>query len=50
MLLSAFVALAGLTAGGSWKVFLAVFGSAAMTHYGAWMKQHPVEEIKEDEK
>ena len=45
LVLSLFVAGAGLSAGASWKVFLSVFCSAALTHLGSWLKDHPVEEV-----
>ena len=45
LVLSAFVAGAGLTAGGGWRVVLSVFCTAALTHLGAWLKDHPVEQI-----
>jgi hypothetical protein len=45
LVLSLFVAGAGLSAGASWKVFLSVFCSAALTHLGSWLKDHPVEQI-----
>lgn len=45
LLLSAFVAGSSWVAGGGWQVFFVVFSAAAVTHYGAWMKTHPVDEI-----
>ena len=45
--LSVFVSLAGLAAGGGWKVLLSVFGSACLTHFGAFLKDHSIEEITE---
>jgi hypothetical protein len=46
LVLSSFVGLAGLAAGANWTVFLVTFGTAAATHFGAWMKQHPIEDIE----
>ena len=44
---SALVAGAGLTAGMNWRAFLAVFCTACLTHCGAFLKKHPVEEIQD---
>lgn len=44
--LSLFVALAGVTAGMGWKPFLAVLGAALVSHFGAFIKDHPVEQIQ----
>lgn len=43
--LSLFVAGAGLVAGMRWQAFVAVFCAACVTHWGAWVQQHPVESI-----
>lgn len=48
LLLSLFVALAGLTAGMHWQAFLAVFGAAGVTHFGAFLTQHPPEQVSFD--
>jgi len=48
LVLSVFVAGAGLTAGMSWRQFLAVFCSAALTHFGAFIYQNPPEKISFD--
>lgn len=48
MLLSIFVAGAGLVAGMKWQAFVAVFCAAAVTHFGAFLKDHPVEQISFD--
>jgi hypothetical protein len=45
LFLSLLVACAAMVAGADWWVFLSVFGTAAGTHFSAWMKQHPIEEI-----
>lgn len=46
LLLSLLVAGAGLTEGMSWRAFTAVFCAAAVTHLGAFLYRHPVEEIE----
>lgn len=48
VVLSLFVAMTGVTAGASWHVFIAVLGSALVTHFGAYIKDHPVTEIQFD--
>jgi len=48
LLLSLFVAMAAITAGAGWKIFLAVFGSACVTHFGSFIKDHPVDKITFD--
>ena len=45
LVLSALIGGAARYAGGDWEVFCAVFFSSAVTHFGAWMRQHPVESI-----
>jgi hypothetical protein len=45
LVLSLFVALAGLVAGMEWRAFLAVFGAAAVTHFGSFLKDHPTDKI-----
>lgn len=52
LVLSLFVAGAGMTAGANWKVFIATFCAAALTHFGSFVNEHPVEKItfgKEEE-
>jgi Trk-type K+ transport system membrane component len=46
--LSAFVAGAALSTGGSWKTIVAVFCSALLTNWGSWLKEHPIEQISND--
>lgn len=46
--MSLFVALAGLTAGMKWQAFLAVFGAGCLTHFGTFLKDHPVDQITFD--
>lgn len=46
--LSLFVSLSGLAAGMGWKAFLAVLGSALFTHFGSFIKDHPVDSIDFD--
>jgi len=48
LVLSGFVAGSGLAADMTWKAFLAVFCAACLTHFGAWMKQNPPEQITFD--
>jgi hypothetical protein len=43
--LSLFVALAGLTAGMGWRAFAAVLGAALATHFGAFLKDHPTDNV-----
>lgn len=45
VLLSLFVAGAGLTAGMGWREFIAVFCAACITHFGSFLKDHPVKDI-----
>lgn len=45
LLMSLLVACAGLVEGMHWRGFLAVFGAAALTHFGAFIYQHPVDQI-----
>ncbi len=46
--MSAFVTLAGLSAGMTWRQCAAVFGAAAVTHFGAFLTQHPPEQVSFD--
>lgn len=46
VILSLFVAMSGVAAGAGWKTFLAVLGSALVTHFGAFLKDHPVDQIQ----
>ena len=48
VLLSLFVAMAGVAAGISWHQFLAILGAALSTHFGAYIKDHPTEKISWD--
>lgn len=48
IVLSLLVAGSGLTAGMNWKSFVAVFCTAAITHLGAFLKDHPIEQITTD--
>lgn len=48
VLLSAAVAGAGVSVGGRWQTVLAVFCAALVTHFGAYLKDHPVESISFD--
>ena len=48
IVLSALVAGSGLAAGMSWQSFVAVFCTAALTHFGAFVTQNPVDKIKFD--
>jgi len=45
LVLSLLVAGAALTVGGTWQVFVSVFCCAGVTHLGAFLKDHPVEQI-----
>lgn len=47
LFLSLLVAGAGVAADMGWKAFIAVFCASAVTHYGAFRKQHPVEEVED---
>ncbi len=46
LLLSAFVAGAAWEDGASWRTLLKVFCAACLTHFGAFIKQHPVEDVR----
>jgi hypothetical protein len=48
IVLSLFVAMAGIAAGISWPQFLSILGAALVTHFGAYVTQHPVDKIKFD--
>lgn len=48
LFLSALVAGSGVAAGMTWRQFIAVFCAAAVTHFGAFLKDHPVESITTD--
>lgn len=48
VLLSLCVAGAGLSAGMGWKPFVAVFCSACLTNLGAYLKQHPIDQVEDD--
>lgn len=50
LVLSAMVAGAGLAEGMTWRQFVAVFCAAAVTHFGAFLKDHPPEQIEFDSK
>lgn len=45
LVLSGLVAGSALTAGCSWQVLVSVFCTAAITHLGAFLNEHPVEQI-----
>lgn len=48
VILSLLVAGAGLTVGMKWQAFVAVFCAACVTHFGSFLKDHPVESITFD--
>lgn len=48
IVLSFFCALSGLAAGMHWQAFLAVFGTALVTHFGSFIKDHPIDQIQFD--
>jgi len=48
IVLSFFVAMAGVAAGMTWQAFIAVLGAALVTNFGAFIYQHPVEKIQFD--
>lgn len=48
VVLSLIVAGAGLSAGMKWQAFLAVFCTALLTHFGSFLKDHPLEQITFD--
>lgn len=48
LFLSLLVAGAGLAAGVTWQAFVAVFCAACVTHFGAWLKEHPIDKIEFD--
>lgn len=45
LFLSLLVAGSGLAAGMKWQAFIAVLCSAAVTHFGAFLKDHSVDSI-----
>ena len=47
--LSLLVAGAGLVAGMTWRMFAAVFCAACVTHVGAFLKDHPVDQVTFDD-
>ena len=47
--LSFCVAMAGVAAGMRWQAFIAVLGTALATHLGAYVKDHPPEQIEFDD-
>jgi len=51
LLISAAAALlsagAGLTAGMGWRPFIAVFCVSTLTHCGAYLKNHPIETVED---
>lgn len=48
VILSLCVAMAGVAAGITWQGFLAVLGAALVTHFGSYIKDHPVDKITFD--
>jgi hypothetical protein len=46
--LSLCVAMAGVAAGITWKGFVAVLGAALVTHFGSFIKDHPVDSVSFD--
>lgn len=46
-LTSLFVAGSTALVGGNWRVFLAAFCAALITNWGAYLKQHPIENIED---
>ena len=48
IVLSVFVAMAGVVAGMTWHAFVAVLGAALVSHFGAFIFQHPVDKIEFD--
>ena len=46
IILSLMVAGSGLAVGTTWKQFVAVFCAAAVTHFGSFLKEHPIESIE----
>jgi len=48
VILSLFVAMAGVAGGITWQGFAAVLGTALVTHFGSFLKDHPVESIEFD--
>jgi len=49
LFLSLLVAGSGLAAGITWWQFAAIFCTAAVTHFGSFIKDHPIEKIEFDE-
>lgn len=48
ILMSLFVAGSGLTGNMGWRSFIAVFCTAAVTHFGAFIYQNPADKISFD--
>lgn len=48
VVLSLFVAGTGVAAGMTWQAFVVVLSSALVTHFGAFLKDHPPETITFD--
>lgn len=48
IVLSVFVAMAGVAVGMTLHAFIAVLGAALVSHFGAFIFQHPVDEIQFD--
>jgi uncharacterized membrane protein YeiH len=48
VVLSLFVAGAGLAAGMKWQAFISVLCTALVTHFGSFLKDHPIEQITWD--
>lgn len=48
VVLSLVVAGAGVAAGMKWQSFVAVFCTALLTHFGSFIKDHPVDQITFD--
>lgn len=48
LFLSLLVAGSGLAAGMKWQAFVAVFCTAALTHFGSFLQNHPVDDISFD--
>lgn len=48
IVLSVFVAMAGVAAGMTAQAFIAVLGAALVSHFGAFIYQNPVDKIQFD--
>lgn len=48
VILSCFVAGTGLATGITWQQFVAILCAALVTHFGAYIKDHPVDKIEFD--